>query len=193
VPVAAPIAIDTAYERLLALGAGEVNHVAGTLALHLRRTEALLRRFGNRDALCAAGLYHAVYSTAGFPVALCAVAARRTIADTIGDEAERIVYQYGACDRTAFHPRIGTALESRFVDRFTASEYAISRQDLRDFCELTLANELDLVTTSPAFCGAHRTHLVRWFEQMRSLVSDAAFDAFRTALNRSQLHRAAGG
>ena len=50
-PVAAPIAIDTAYERLLALGAGEVNHVAGTLALHLRRTEALLRRFGNRDAL----------------------------------------------------------------------------------------------------------------------------------------------
>jgi uncharacterized protein DUF6817 len=191
--MAAPIAIETAYERLLALGAGEISHVAGTLALHLRRTEALLRRFGNRDALCAAGLYHAVYSTAGFPAALCAVAARRTIADAIGDEAERIVYLYGACDRTAFHPRIGTAREARFVDRFTASEYPISRQELRDFCELTLANELDLVTASPAFCGAHRTHLVGWFERIRSLLSDTALDAFRTALDRYELDRAAGG
>ena len=184
-PVAKPIAAETAYEHLLAFGAGNVRHVVGTLALHLRRTETLLRRFGNRDALCLAGLYHAVYGTAGFSVALRSVDARHAITCTIGAEAERIVYLYGACDRTAFHPRIGTPLELRFADRFTASEYAITAEELRDLCELTLANELDLVTASAAFRAAHGAGLARWFERMRSLVSDAAFDALRSVLDRS--------
>ena len=46
---------------LRALGADAIAHVAGSLAAHLERTEGWLRRFGAREALCRAGLWHAVY------------------------------------------------------------------------------------------------------------------------------------
>jgi hypothetical protein len=167
------------YERLAALGAGEFAHVAGTLAPHLRETAALLARWGNREALCMAGLYHAVYGTAGIHGALVAPAQRAVIADAIGAEAEAIVYLYGACDRDAFHPRIGTPHEARFVDRFSGSEYPISQSALDDFCELTIANEFELARTSAAFCAKHGTSIAHLAERMHAHVGSAALAACR--------------
>ena len=77
------------------------------------------------------------------------------IAGAIGVEAEAIVYLYGACDRDAFHPRIGTPHETQFVDRFSRSEYGIAPSALADFCELTLANEFELACSSAAFWAKH--------------------------------------
>src|SRR3954451_15759285 len=139
------------FTHLVALGGERLPHVSGTLAAHLRRTEHLLRSWGSRDALCLAGLYHAVYGTAGIRDKLVEVSQRRSIADVIGAEAEAIVYLYGACDRARYHPRIGTAAQSRFVDRFTGTEYRLSAASLRDFCELTMANEVELARTSERF------------------------------------------
>jgi len=167
------------YERLTTMGAGEFVHVVGTLAPHLQGTAALLERWGNRETLCLAGLYHAVYGTAGIHGALVSHERRSLIADAIGTEAEAIVYLYGACDRDAFHPRIGTAHATQFVDRFTRSEYSIAQSAFADFCELTLANEFDLARSSAAFAAKHGRSLARLAERMRGHVSDAALGAFR--------------
>jgi hypothetical protein len=164
--------------RIAALGAGTFPHVNGPLAEHLQRTGQLLRAWGNRDALCLAGLYHAVYGTAGIRGALVGIDERRTIAAWIGNEAERIAYVYGACDRDRFHPRIGTAAQERFVDRFTQTEYAIAEPLLRDFCELTVANELELARQNAAFLRKH-ADLRELFDRMQHLVSTACAAALR--------------
>ena len=164
--------------RLVALGATTFGHVNGTLAEHLQRTELLLRQWGNRDALCLAGLYHAVYGTAGIRGALAGTDERRAIAALIGDEAEHIAYLYGACDRDRFHPRIGTSAETRFVDRFARAEYPIAEALLRDFCELTIANELELGRQNAAFLRKHG-EFRELFDRMQHLVSAACAAAFR--------------
>lgn len=160
---------------LPALGADAIGHVAGSLAAHLERTEGWLRRFGAREALCCAGRHHAIYGTAGIHGALVPLTERRTIAAMIGNEAEAIVYRYAACDRDRFHPRIGGADECTFADRFTRADHTVTPAELRDFCELTLANELDLVATSPAFRSKHRDDLQDLAQRMRPHVSDAAY------------------
>jgi hypothetical protein len=173
--------VDDARARLVDWGAGAFPHVSGTLASHVERTEALLRRWGSRHALCVAGLYHAVYGTAGIDGALVSIADRGSVAQTIGAEAERIAYLYGACDRDAFHPRIGTADQLRFVDRFTGTEYPIAHSDLGDFCELTIANELELALTSRAFRDKHRDALSALFERMRGIASAQALSSYEDA------------
>jgi len=165
------------YRRLLELGAAEFPHVAGSLGPHLLRTASLLRRWGGRPALCLAGLYHAVYGTDGIRRSLVALDRRGAIADMIGRDAESIAYLYGACDRDAFHPRIGIGAPLRFVDRFTLTEYPIEEVALRDFCELTLANELELARSSDAFAIKHRGDIARLARQMRQLVTANAYDA----------------
>jgi hypothetical protein len=178
---------------LEALGAGAFVHVNGSLAAHLHGTHALLKRWGNRDALCRAGLYHAVYGTAGIRGSLASVAMRDAIANVIGNEAERLAYLYGACARDAFHPRIGTPDQLDFPDRFTEAQHPISAPDLRDFCEITLANELELSLGSEAFLVKHRAELIGLFERMRGLVSEAAFETCRRTFRPAgaEAHRAA--
>ena len=165
------------HARLAAFGAGTFAHVNGPLDEHLQRTAQLLRDWGSRDALCLAGLYHAVYGTAGIRGALVGQDQRCTIADLIGDEAEHVAYTYGACDRERYHPRIGTADQSRFVDRFMHAEYPIADSLLRDFCELTIANELELATQNAAYLRKHREFRAL-FDRMQGLVSGACGAAF---------------
>lgn len=167
---------------LHALGADDFPHVVDSLAAHLERTEAWLRRFGAREALCRAGRHHAIYGTGGIEGELVALSARRAVAEAIGDEAEAVVYHYAACDRDRFHPRIGTCDECTFADRFERRDRAITTTMLRDLCELTLANELELASTSAAFRGKHRDDLLALTERMHAHVSAAAYAAMRETL-----------
>lgn len=176
-----PAALDP-IQRLEDLGADALPHVNGSLAAHLRGTQALLQSFGDRDALCLAGLYHAVYGTAGFRASLVDVAHRRYVADIIGAEAEALAYLYGACDRSTFHPRIGSGDECRFPDRFKGDERMITLEELRDFCELTVANELELASRSTTFRTRYGSDLRQFFERMNGLLSPAATRAYRTML-----------
>ena len=171
-----------AWQRLLALGAGEFAHVNGSLAAHLHGTEALLRRWGAREVLCLAALYHAVYGTDGITGSLASLGARRRIAELIGGEAEGIVYLYGACARDQFHPRIGSPDEVRFADRYTGTEYPIDEARLRDFCELSVANELELAFGNGAFRAKHRASLRQLFDRMAPHLSEPARTAYRRRL-----------
>jgi len=173
---------DAPTERLRALGAGAFVHLHGTLERHLQGTERLLRRFGNREAVCLAGLYHAVYGTDGIVGRLVEPAARNAIIAIIGGEAEGLVYLYGACDRDAFHPRIGTRLQHRFVDRLSRSQYPIRALQLRDFCEITVANEIELAMGNAVFRTRHADELTRLFARMRGLVSEVGYATAREVL-----------
>ncbi|HJU23390.1 MAG TPA: hypothetical protein VJ891_12850 [Casimicrobiaceae bacterium] len=174
-----PRSVDAANARvrLHALGAGAFAHVNGTLEAHLLGTERLLRGFRNDEAVCLAGLYHAVYGTDGITGTLLAPAdeERRSIAALIGDEAESLAWLYGACDRERFHPRIGTPSQHLFADRFSNANYWIDDVQLCAFCEITVANEVELAHANSRFAARHARRLAELFARMRPLVSEAAY------------------
>ena len=173
---------ERALARLLAFGAGSFPHYAGSLAEHLQRTERILRAWGSREELCLAGLYHSVYGTEGINGALVPLDARSDVVRIIGAEAEAIVYRFSACARNVFHLRIGSVDELRFADRFTGDEYAIDPQALADFCEMTIANELDLAGESERFRAKHGPELLALFARMRGRASEVALAAAHAAL-----------
>jgi hypothetical protein len=173
-----------AFHHLRTLGADAFVHVNGSLALHLRGTERLLRRWGCREALCLAGLYHAVYGTDRITGCLVDLGQRTAIAGVIGVEAEGLAYLYGACARETFHPRIGTPEQRIYTDRFTGSEYRITQSQLCDLCEVTVANEVDLALGNDRFRTRHGRELMDFFDRMRGLASEAALAAARDALRR---------
>jgi hypothetical protein len=175
---------------LQALGADAFAHVNGSLAVHLRGTEALLRRWGNREAVCLGGLYHAVYGTDRITGSLADLGMREAIAEVIGAEAESLAYLYGACARKTFHPRIGTPDQLMFADRFAHCEYPIAASQLRDLCEMTVANEVDLALANARFRSRYGAELIEFFERMRGLASEAALAAARETLRPTRHHAA---
>lgn len=175
--------IDQQFSKLQSLGAGEFAHLNGSLSKHLRGTEALLREWGAADTVCVAGLYHAVYGTYGYNSALTSLAGRKNIAELIGVEAESLAYLFGACNRRVFYPRIGTDAQLLFADRFTNAEYEIGYLQLTQLCEITLANELEIVSNSTQFIAAHRLNLSPLFEKMSGLLSMAGFQSYRSILH----------
>ena len=177
-----PVYATDPHAELVAFGAGAFPHVSGSLARHLVETERLLRSWKSRDALCLAGLYHAVYGTDGIRGSLAGLDRRSAVVAIIGAEAEALAYLYGACARATFHPRIGTPDQLRFADRFTASEYLIGEPALRDFCELTVANEIELALASDAFRVEYAAELSALFRRMEGLVSAECERAWRAVL-----------
>jgi hypothetical protein len=129
---------------LPAHGADRIEHPGGTLLAHLERVHDLLHGWGARPALALAGLSHAFYGTDGFPIALVPPHQRTELARGISGEAEAIVYRYCSCDRASTYPGLARTPVS-FRDRFTGATTTPSDPELRDFAELTAANELDLV------------------------------------------------
>ena len=85
------------FQALAALGAGDLEHLDGSLIEHLNGTNNLLQQWGAAIDLQDAGLYHAVYGTAGFSQNLVSTDQRDKISAIIGEAAEEIVYQYCAC------------------------------------------------------------------------------------------------
>ena len=89
-------------QELANLGAGEFEHLDGTLVDHLMGTMELLKEWGAVSELQDAGLFHAAYGTAGFDECMISLERRRDIAKIIGTKSEEIVYEYCACDRNIF-------------------------------------------------------------------------------------------
>jgi len=164
----------TALAFLEAHGAGAIEHPGGTLLAHVCRTADLLVNWGASPALIVAGLCHATYGTDGFPTALLPTSRRRDLVEVIGATAEAIVYFYASCDRAMFLPQLGRHEPPRFRDRFTRAEFHPDSGMVRQFVELTFANELDIAAHSPAFAHVYGFRLVELFSRCRALASEAA-------------------
>ncbi|MGW0363754.1 DUF6817 domain-containing protein [Streptomyces sp. NPDC002990] len=165
---------DRAVAWLRELGAEDLAHPGGTLLAHLERVQHLLTSWGARPALRRAGLCHAFYGTDGFPSALLPLARRAELAAVIGEEAERIVYLYAACDRAASYPTLACE-EAAFRDRFTGRVHSPAVGSRRDFAELSAANELDLARIDPGFRQASGAGLLALFGRFRGLLSEPAW------------------
>ena len=172
---------DQALSKLHELGAHELQHLNGDLAQHLKGTYVLLREWGNSEPVCLAGLFHAVYGTAGFPAALLSLDKRSDIAAAIGDEAEELVYFYATCDRDYTYSRLISHEEPIYRNRFTQESFSLPRLLLASFCELTLANELEIMLQSYQAREDCRAFFVPLFASFKGLVSPPAFEAYLTA------------
>jgi len=126
--------MSTTYERrraaavefLVEHGADREPHLFGDLLSHLTGVEDLVRRWGDTDLLALAALGHATYGTDGFEPHILELSDRAVLAETIGPEAEDLVYFYASCDRDAFYPQLedpDSGFEDlSFRDRFTGIE-----------------------------------------------------------------------
>jgi len=158
-------------ENLAELGAGDFLHLDGSLIDHLKGTKKILEHWGASICLQDAGLYHAAYGTAGFSQSLVSTDQREKIAGIIGDAAEDIVYQYCASDRDIFFSRIGRDMRPIFPNRFTGESYRLSERMLRDFCELTAANEIEVAIDNPEFLSQYGVELKGLFMQIAPYLS----------------------
>ncbi|MEV4626363.1 VOC family protein [Micromonospora sp. NPDC049523] len=167
----------SAEEFLRTRGTEEIAHPGGTLYDHLCRVADRLVAWGASPDVQLAGLCHASYGTDGFDNALLAPSDRATLAEVIGQDAEALVYRYGAADRRAVYPRLGEPGPVPFTDRFTGHVDQPTEAELRAFVEITVANELDVLTHNPALATEHGGALWRLFDRVRSRMSPAAWQS----------------
>ncbi len=166
--------MEAKFDQLMLLGAGDFEHWNGSLINHLKGTYALLKSWGTQPALCIAGLYHAVYGTSGFDEVMVSDSHREKIKKIIGEQSENIVYTYCACDRDLFWPQIGNDANPLFLDRFTGQKYHLSFQELKWFCELTVANELEIANDNNEFIKKYGPSLKPLFLRMKPYISKQA-------------------
>lgn len=171
-----------AVSRVLASrGAAEITHPGGTLLTHLQRVGALLDQWGARPALRLTGLCHAWYGTDGFDAVLGGLAFRDELAAIIGTEAEQLVYFYASCDRLFSYPHLAQPA-GLFRDRFTGAVACPPLTLRRDFAELTVANELDIVGVNPRARAKYRRGLLELFTSWRDLLSIPAWQDIHATL-----------
>ena len=139
-----------------------------------------LGRLGAREDLRLAGLAHAVYGTDGFELQLVTTAHRPAMIAVLGAETESIVHRYGACDRRKTWPELATARQ--VWNRFDGSVESLGDDALRDFADLTIVNELDVVEASPAVRAEHGRALADRFESWAAIASPAVVADARAVL-----------
>ena len=176
---------EQVVQFLQAHGAGAIAHLNGPLLEHLERTELLLRRWGCSEMVSLAGLCHAVYGTDGFPRALLIVEERNVLSGVAGADIEALVYLYASCDRRFVYPRLSDS-RVEFRDRFTGRVFSPTESQLRDFVDLTLANESDV-----GLIGTNNEEPPEWlltmFKRFQHLASASVRDGFDRLFSTSGL------
>jgi hypothetical protein len=157
---------------LLVRGADELDHAGGTLYVHLHRVAKRLTTLGVSETLVHVGLAHAAYGTDGFPTHLFDWQSERSVLEAvIGSQAELQVYRYGACDRQSTWRDLA---EHRTVtDRFTGTCEELGDDELRDFVDLSIVNELDVLDHAPQLEPRLRPYLRELIPRWQSLASPA--------------------
>ena len=166
--------MDEKFRRLIELGAGEFEHVDGSLIAHLEGTRCLLKEWNASQVLQDAGLYHAAYSSSTDVQSAVGLSLREEVADVIGDDAENIVYHFCACDKDAFFNQFGQPEQPVFYDRITDETSTISTELLQQLCELTAANEIEVATNNPDFIAQHGPRLANVFSRVSQFLSVSA-------------------
>jgi len=163
---------DNALTKLISLGVEDFAHINGNLLSHLKGTKDLLSKWGNREALCNAGLYHSIYGTQGYKKQ--SSNDRTNIINIIGEEAEKIIFYFSTCDREHFYPQIGYP-ELKHRNRLNEEIEVLDESMVKDLLELTLANELEILMKLPPPLTENWKIL---FERFKNYVSDAGFQEY---------------
>ena len=105
-------------------------------------------RAPDRDALRDAGLFHSVYGTESYQSQTIPIELRPRVVRLIGEEAERLAWLFGVMKKESFYALLGTG-EGCITHRQLGAPVALSRQDMRDLCDLTVANWLEQRPRAP--------------------------------------------
>lgn len=157
---------------LLVRGADEVEHAGGSLYVHLYRVAKRLADLGASDELVLVGLAHAAYGTDGFPTPLFDWQTERSVLEAVvGPAAETQIYRYCACDREPTWQDL--AEHHTIANRFTGTSEELDGDDLRDFVDLCIANELDVLDHAPRLEPTLRPYLRELIPRWQPLASPA--------------------
>jgi len=155
--------MNSKFEKLNKLGAGEFEHLKGSLIEHLNGTYQLLKKFESQ---------------------VVPLSQRTNIAKIIGSSAEEIVYLYCSCDRSFFYEEFDYHHPISFRDRFTNKEFKLTQKQAQQFCELTVANEIELAISSNDFLIEHGQSLFETFIKMEPLLSKPANKSINNVLGK---------
>lgn len=121
-------------------GAGRHAHLHGSLQDHLVATFRVLRAWGMPEAVCRAGLFHSVYGSDAFDVALFGAGERDEVRDLIGPEAEELAFAFGTIDRRRYRGEF----EPLVVHNWRTGETAtIDRDAAESLLAIELANRAE--------------------------------------------------
>jgi hypothetical protein len=162
---------DRVAELLRARGAEALEHPGGTLYAHLERVQHRLAALGASERLQLTGRAHAVYGTDGFDVALLSLDERPLLAEIAGEDVERAVYRYAACDRAKTWRELPAT--GQVWDRFTGEAEDLTPDDLQEFADLSLVNELDMAEHAPGFLERHGDYFRRLTTAWTPILSSA--------------------
>lgn len=122
------------------LGFGELTHDSHVPFLsHLLGTRRLLAEWGERPALCDAGLFHSAYGTEYFQPDQ--PASRDEVREVIGDEAEHVAWLWCTIRRDTLEPSAPHTAINREADQ----PIVLSDQAARDTATLWVADTVEQV------------------------------------------------
>jgi hypothetical protein len=126
-----------------------LGHSGGDLLSHLLGTRDLLLDWGERPAVCDAGLFHSVYSTEHYQPAVVPVSLRGEVRELVGPEAEGLAWLFCVMHRDSFDENL-TRLEGFVVkDRLTGDWVPLSEGQFLDLVTLSFANTLEALPRLP--------------------------------------------
>jgi hypothetical protein len=163
-------------DLLKRLGFGELEHDSHVPFLsHLTGTRRVLVEWGERPAVCDAGLFHSAYGTEYFPVD--EPVDRSEVQAVIGPEAEAIAHAWCTIRRDTIE--LGTGAEpSTVVDRTTGERIEIDDQLLADIAALWAADTVEQIARMTPDERAFASNL----DRVLHLASPAAQDAVAATL-----------
>jgi hypothetical protein len=176
---------------LEAMGATEVRHIGDSLAGHLTGTYEILQRWECSDDLCAAGLFHSVYSTDHFETKTIPLYERPRVAAAIGERAERLAYIYCAIDRESLYENLNRGARFDLRDRWTGETIPIERAELAELLTLDVANNLELVPKL-GWSESQRAGARRQYAKAAPFLPPQAVEELRTALDVGRTDMIAG-
>jgi len=135
--------VNEVFSELEKMGVIDVGHTNGTLRDHLLGTYNILRRWNCSEELCLAGLCHSIYGTESFQKQTISLNKRNEIRELIGEEAEALVYYFGAHVKEHFWNLLDRSDNFEILDRFIGETTFVSFAQISDLVTLTLANWLE--------------------------------------------------
>jgi hypothetical protein len=104
--------------------AGPVHNSDVTLLEHVLGTYRVLERWGQDQSVLAAGLFHSVYSTQNFPIALASYDEREAVRAIAGERAERLAFLFCVKDNASLFA---------LAESMTAFRTDVAKRQLRDW------------------------------------------------------------
>lgn len=142
-------------EVLNSIGADAVRHGSRSLSDHLRGTYRVLRKWGVRDAVAVAGMFHSIYSTESFGHQTVPLDRRPLVQELIGQEAERLAFLFAASPRNSLRQAIRAIPESGRTVNFNLKHrfQGVEKLTMKEFWDLLTIDAANTAEQSETVTG----------------------------------------